>query len=308
MPPLAGSGTLPSMTPATMHAGQVPTTVPLVRGLLARQFPEWSSLPVVAVDPAGTDHDLYRLGDRLVVRLPVIESATGQAIREARWLPELAPHLPVAVPVPVARGAPDEWYPFGWSVYEWLPGVDPRGAVVGKRAAVELASFVRALQRVGTTGAPSRRVGDRGGPLGDLDDEVRSAVTALGDRIDAAAVLRSWEESAAASPWTGADVWLHGDLLPGNLLLEAGRLTAVIDFGMLTVGDPAADLLPAWNLVGYADRRAFLTDLDPDEATRLRGRGWALAQSVIALPYYWTTNPGMVAQAQHAMTAVLTDA
>ena len=251
---------------------------------------------------------LYRLGDRLVVRLPVIESATGQATREARWLPELAPHLPAAVPVPVALGAPDEGYPFGWSVYEWLPGVDARGAVVGEQAAAELANFVRALQRVDTTEALSRRVGDRGGLLEDLDDEVHSAVAAVGDRIDAAAVLRSWEESAAASPWTGADVWLHGDLLPGNLLLQADRLTAVIDFGMLTVGDPAADLLPAWNLESYADRRTFLTGLEPDEATRLRGRGWALAQSVIALPYYWTTNPGMVAQAQHAMTAVLTDA
>jgi aminoglycoside phosphotransferase (APT) family kinase protein len=136
---------------------------------------------------------------------------------------------------------------------------------------------------------------------------VRRAVAELGDRVDAAAVLRAWDESLAAPGWTGPEVWFHGDLLPGNLLVSGGRLSAVIDFGGLAVGDPACDLLPAWNLFRGESRRAFLAAVGADEAARLRGRGWALVQAAVALPYYWDTNPGIVRQALHALGEVLAD-
>ncbi|GAA4755958.1 aminoglycoside phosphotransferase family protein [Modestobacter marinus] len=296
-----------------MHAGQAPTDAALVRRLVARQFPGWAGLPVRPVASAGTDHDLYRLGGELVVRLPLVPAATGQAAREATWLPRLAPSLPLAVPQPVALGEPDAGYPHAWSVYRWLPGTDARALDGGDRAASELAArdlaaFIRALHRIDTTGAPRRGPGGRGGPLADLDAAVRASVEALGDRVDPVAVRTAWAESVAVPPWSGADVWLHADLLPGNLLLTDGRLSAVIDFGLLTIGDPAVDLLPAWNLFDAAGRAVFLSALGADEAVRLRGRGWALAQAVIALPYYWTTNPGMVAQAQRALAEVLADA
>jgi aminoglycoside phosphotransferase (APT) family kinase protein len=160
---------------------------------------------------------------------------------------------------------------------------------------------------VDTEDAPARAPGARGGPLAERDDAVRAAITELGDRIDGAAALRSWQASLEAPAWDGAEVWVHGDLLPGNLLVRNGRLSAVIDFGGLNVGDPACDLQPAWNLFTGESRRRFLNDLRADEAMRLRGRGWALSQALIALPYYWDTNPGIVRQALRAFRLVLED-
>ena len=210
------------MPRTTMHTGQAPTDAALARRLVARQFPGWAGLPVRAVASAGTDHDLYRLGAELVVRLPLIPAATGQAAREATWLPRLAPALPLAVPRPVALGAADDGYPHAWSVYEWLPGADARALVADDRAAHDLAGFVRALQRIDARGGAGRAPGGRGGPLADLDAAVRASIRTLGDRVDGVAALRAWEESLAAPPWAGADVWLHGDLLPGNLLVTGG--------------------------------------------------------------------------------------
>ena len=172
------------------------------------------------------------------------------------------------------------------------------------RAAVDLAAFIRALQRVDTTGAHPRRRGARGSPLVENDDGVRKAIHELGDRIDGAAAMEAWEESLDATPYQGPGVWLHGDLLPGNLLVVDGRLSAVIDFGALNVGDPAADLIPAWNVFTGRSRQRFREATGADDAQWLRGRGWALTQAVIALPYYWDTNPGMVRQAMRAVIEV----
>jgi aminoglycoside phosphotransferase (APT) family kinase protein len=291
-----------------MHADEVGTDVTLVRRLIAGQFPRWAGLAVTPVDSYGTDHDIYRLGDRLAVRLPRIGWATGQAAKEAEWLPRLAPHLPLAVPEQLARGVPAEGYPFEWSVCAWLPGENANGTIgdLGE-AAADLAGFVRALRRIDVTGAPVRAPHARGGPLAEGDEAVRESVERLGDRVDGAAALRSWQQSLDAPPWTGAGVWVHGDLLPGNLLVVGGRLSAVIDFGGLNVGDPACDLQPAWNVFAGDSRARFRAELEVDEASWLRGRGWALCQAVVALPYYWDTNPGMVRQASHALAQVLAD-
>ena len=289
-----------------MHADEVATSIDLVHRLLAVQFPIWADLPVTPVDSYGTDHDVYRLGDDLAVRLPRIGWAAGQAAKEARWLPKLAPHLPLALPVQVAVGHPTEGYPFEWSVYEWLAGENANGTIADlEQAATDLGSFVAALRRIGTSEAATRPPGARGAPLGELDEDVRRAIAELGERVDRAAATRSWEESLEAPAWNGADLWVHGDLLPGNLLVVDGRLSAVIDFGGLHVGDPACDLQPAWNLFGGASRARFREVLEVDDASWLRGRGWALYQAVTALPYYWNTNPGMVRQASHALAEVL---
>ncbi|OAH09300.1 phosphotransferase enzyme family protein [Streptomyces jeddahensis] len=289
-----------------MHADEVGTDVALVRRLLGGQFPQWAGLPVELVPSYGTDHDVYRLGDQLAVRLPRIGWATEQAAKEAEWLPRLAPHVPLALPVQLAMGHPAEGYPFDWSVYEWLPGENANGTIDDmNQAAVDLAAFVRALRRVDTTGARPRSPGGRGGPLAEHDESVRRSIAELGDRIDGAAALRSWQESLSAAPWDGEDVWLHGDLLPGNLLVVDGRLSAVIDFGTLAVGDPACDLLPAWNLFTADSRHRFRAELEADDASWLRGRGWALYQAVLALPYYWDTNPGMIRQASRALAEIL---
>jgi aminoglycoside phosphotransferase (APT) family kinase protein len=289
-----------------MHADEGETDAELVRRLLAGQFPHWAGLPLEPVESYGTDHDIYRLGDELSVRLPRIGWATGQAVKEAIWLPRLARHLPLAVPVQVARGEPADGYPYAWSVYRWLPGESGTGTIDDlEQAAVDLAGFVRALRRIDTKDAHPRRPGSRGAPLAELDEDVRRAVAELGDRIDVDAALASWQKSLAAAPWEDEEVWVHGDLLPGNLLAVNGRLSAVIDFGALNVGDPACDLQPAWNLFAGPSRERYRAELEVDDATWLRGRGWALCQAVLALPYYWDTNPGMIRQASNALEQVL---
>ena len=291
-----------------MHADEIGTDVALVRRLLAGQFPHWADLTITRVASYGTDHDIYRLGDHLAARLPRIGWATEQAAKEALWLPRLAPHLPLAIPAQLAMGRPAEGYPFAWSVYEWLPGENANGTIDDlDQAAVDLADFVKALRRVDTTGAHPRSTRSRGSPLAELDEVVRRSIAELGDRIDGEATRRSWQESLEASEWDSEEVWLHGDLLPGNLLVVDGRLSAVIDFGCLNVGDPACDLQPAWNVFAGESRTRYRAELDVDEASWLRGRGWALCQAVVALPYYWDTNPGMIRQASHALAQVLAD-
>lgn len=291
-----------------MHPGEVDTDIELVRRLVAMQFPGWSDEPIQPVPSYGTDHDIYRLGERLVVRLPRIEWATAQAAKEAAWLPRLAPHLPLAVPVQVAMGHPADGYPFDWSVYVWLPGQSANHADFNlSRAAVDLAAFMRALGGVDTSDAHPRPTGARGAPLAELDESVRQSIVQLGDRIDGQAALRSWKQSLEAPVWNGGDVWVHGDLLPGNLLVVDARLSAVIDWGGLNVGDPACDLQAAWNMFEGESRNRFRDAVELDHAAWLRGRGWALAQAVWALPYYWHTNPGMVRQASHALSQVLLD-
>jgi len=289
-----------------MHEGEVETDSALVGRLLARQFPQWTGLPISLVESYGTDHDIYRLGDELAVRLPRIDWAADQASLEAEWLPRLAPHVPLALPVQLALGRPDEGYPFAWGAYEWLPGQNANGTIQDlEQAAVDLAGFVTALRKVDPTGAHPRQPGSRGSPLMDLDEPVRRQVHELDGRIDGPKVLRLWEESLSAPVWKGPEQLVHGDLLPGNLLVIDGRLSAVIDFGGLNVGDPACDVQPAWHTFADTSRALFLEELRVDDASRLRGRGWVIYQTVSALAYYWDTNPGMVRMSTHALRQVV---
>ncbi|NNF65634.1 MAG: aminoglycoside phosphotransferase family protein [Acidimicrobiia bacterium] len=297
------------MAKPKMHDNEVETSVGLVRRLLQSQFPQWAELPIQLVESFGTDHDIYRLGESLAARLPRIEWATAQAEKETVWLPKLAPHLPLAIPAPVAMGQAGFGYPFNWSISRWLPGADLNHADIDLvQAADDLAQFVTALRGVDVTGAPTRAPGGRGSPLDELDDVVRQSLSELDDRIGVAAATESWQQSLAASPWHHDEVWVHGDLLPGNLLAVDGRLSAVIDFGGLNVGDPACDLLAAWNVFEGASRNRYRHELGVDDDSWLRGRGWALAQAVMAMPYYWDTNEGMVQQASRAIEGILAEA
>ena len=288
-----------------MHDDEVLTSPELVRRLLRDQFPRWGDLSLDLVDSHGTDHDIYRLGDDLAVRLPRIAWATNQAAKEAIWLPRLASQLPLAVPVPIATGEPGQGYPYTWSIHEWLPGENANGTITGlAEAAVDLAGFIGALRQIDTADAPERPPGARGAPLAELDEQVRRSIHELDTRADGAAILRVWEESLRASTHH-EEVWVHGDLLPGNLLVVEGRLSAVIDFGGLNVGDPACDLQPAWNQFGGASRSRFRRELEVEEDAWHRGRGWVVYQTVSALAYYWDTNPGIVRQARGALDQVL---
>jgi aminoglycoside phosphotransferase (APT) family kinase protein len=297
------------MARTRMHDDEVITDVPLVRGLVKARFPEWAHLPISYVESYGTDHDVYRLGDRYSLRLPRIADAQVQGERETRWLPVFAPLLPLRVPVPVATGAPANGYPYTWVVHEWLPGdAANQGLDDLRRAADDLAAFVQALWSIGTAGAHERSRGGRGAPLTELDERTGRWLDQLGDRVSQTVLRRLWNESLEATPYTDAGVWVHGDLLPGNVLVVDDRISAVIDFGTLNVGDPAVDLLPAWALFDRRGRDRYLDALGADRATYLRGRGWALSQAVGALAYYWDTNPGMVTQGWRTIREVLADA
>ncbi|GAB3404167.1 aminoglycoside phosphotransferase family protein [Flindersiella endophytica] len=285
----------------------------LVRRLLQDQFPQWADLPITPVESYGTDHDIYRLGTALSVRLPRREWVTDQAAKEAEWLPRLAPQLPLAIPEQVAAGSPAAGFPFPWSVYTWLPGtpVSAGGLFSGpgalEQAATDLAAFITALRKIDPTGAPARPLGRRGGHLSEFDGPTRRAIADLDHHAEADSdlLLDLWQESLDAPLHTGPDVWIHGDLLPGNLLTTDGRLSGVIDFGALNTGDPACDLQPAWNVFTAATRARFHSTLGDDEPARLRGRGWALFQAATAISHYRGTNPGMLAQATNAISEIL---
>ncbi|MFL6116599.1 MAG: aminoglycoside phosphotransferase family protein [Catenulispora sp.] len=293
-----------------MHPDEVDTDAELVTRLLAAQFPQWADLPVRRVASTGTDNAMFRLGAELCARLPRIEWAVGSLEREQRLLPKLAPHLPLAVPTPVAVGEPTAEYPYPWSVQPWIEGAAAtrerfaESALDPVAVAVDLANFLNALQAVDTAGAPPPA--GRGRPITMRDAEVREAVAELGAALDSAAVLAAWERVMDTPAWPGAPVWIHGDLQGGNLIARGGRLRAVIDFAP-GIGDPAVNLLPAWNLFSGEAREAFRTALGVDDATWERGRGWALSVALVALPYYTRlgTNPRIVADSWHDIGEIL---
>ena len=291
-----------------MHRDEISSDADLVRALLTAQQPQWADRPITPVASTGTDNALYRLGDDLVARLPLRPSSTATIERERTWLPVLAPHLPLAVPVPLAKGAPTDDYPWPWSVLPWLPGDDGTTAPIdAHRTARELARFLRALRAVDAAGGPppGRDNYGRGAPLATRDASTRQAIRASQDVIDAGAAMAAWEAALRVPPWEHPSVWIHGDVAAGNLLFEGGSPSAVIDWGALGVGDPACDVMVAWELFGVETRGVFRAELGVDDATWERSRGWALSSAAMALSYYQGTNPFIVDQALRKLQAVL---
>lgn len=290
-----------------MHPDEIDVSQDLVARLVAGQFPQWAELPLRPVPTAGTVNALYRLGDDLVVRLPRVAWGADPDLTERDWLRRLAPHLPIAIPTPVATGQPTDEYPWPWLVLDWLAGtnpvpgrlVDPAGLAAG------LAEFVNAIRAVDIPDGPKAY---RGGPLTGQDPHVRKALAELAGTIDTDAAGAVWEAALATPAWTGPATWVHADLMPGNLLTTVdGRLGGVIDFATVGVGDPACDLIVAWNLLPAGVRDDFRSAVDVDDATWARARGRALAISVIALPYYRDTNPRFAAEARYTINEIVAD-
>ncbi|WP_432512751.1 aminoglycoside phosphotransferase family protein [Kineococcus sp. SYSU DK001] len=268
----------------TGNPDRLTVTADQVRRLVAGQFPQWAHLPVTRVDRPGWDNQTFRLGPGMLVRLPSAAGYAGAVEKEQRWLPLLAPQLPLPVPVPLGHGRPGAGYPFGWSVYRWLDGrtalaAEPADPV---RFAAHVAGFLDALGRVDPTGGPQPGQHNwfRGGPLGFYDEQTRRALHDLTGRLDTARAAALWQEALDA-PWDGVDRWFHGDVAPGNLLLRDGELGAVIDFGTCGVGDPSCDLAIAWTVFRGQARRVFREALGVDDATWARGAGWALWKALI---------------------------
>jgi aminoglycoside phosphotransferase (APT) family kinase protein len=281
-----------------------------VRRLIKAQFPQWSDLAVRPVQVEGWDNRTYRLGDTLTVRLPTAAAYAPAVDKEDRWLPILAPALPVAIPEPVAKGVPGEGYPFNWSVRRWLDGETARADRIDDLPgfAISVAEFVRALQRCDATGGPSAAAHSfyRGAPPVHYDGETRRALAALAGRIDTDGAAAVWE-AALESSWEGPPTWFHGDIASGNLLVKDGSLSAVIDFGTSGVGDPACDLVIAWTMFFGASREAFRSTVDQDPATWARARGWALWKALIVLADTIDTDEQQAAANRHVIDQVLAD-
>jgi len=291
--------------PVRMHHDEVPIDVELVERLLAAQHPALlAGRALRLVEPWGTDNAIWRLGDDLVVRLPRIHWAVGQVELEATWLPRLAPHLRVAVPVPVAVGRPGEGFPHPWAVHRWLPGEQATPAGIADPGAFvdDLARVVLELRRVPVAGAPQAR--GRARPLEQYDAETRRAIERASHLVDADAALTVWEAGMAAAPHDGPPVWVHGDL-EGNCLVVDGHLSGLVDWGSACAGDPAVDVQVAWSpLVAEEHRRRFLDLVAADDATAARAKAASVHQACAALPYYLDTYPQIVERARHKLDAV----
>ena len=290
-----------------MHKDEVVVDDGTVRALLEDQFPHWADQRLRRIADSGTDNAIYRLGDDLGIRLPRIQWAKTQIEKEWLWLPTLAADLPTRVPVPLAKGRPGCGYPFPWLVYPWLEGTSLDRAPVDNWNVIaeDVAEFVLALQHIPTEGGPPPI--RRGTRMAQFDEAVQWGIKQLEGVIDVDRARYVWRSALEAGDWPGDPVWVHGDLLPGNILIGNGRLSGIIDWSCAGVGDPACEAMLAWTLPSDA-RRIYWRTLGFDDATRARARGWVVEQTIFYIPYYAKSLPFAVDQAMRRLSeALLTD-
>ncbi len=282
---------------------EVELSVELVRSLLAEQHPDLAHLPLTEV-ASGWDNVVFRLGDDLAVRVPRRAMGAVLAVGEQRWLGALAPRLPLPVPAPVRVGGPGAGYPWTWSVIPWFHGEEAARADPSdwEDTAVRLGAFLAALHQPSPPDAPFSAC--RGVPLSDRAERLVEGLDQLGDQVDRGRIEARWDRLVATPPWSGPPVWIHGDLHPRNIVVEGGRLAAVVDFGDMTGGDPAVDLSVAWFWLPPAVRPAFRDAVGGiDDDTWQRAKGWALALSVAHL----CGDERVIPLGRHALDAVLAD-
>ncbi|MDT0187233.1 aminoglycoside phosphotransferase family protein [Microbacterium sp. ARD31] len=275
-----------------MHADEIAIDDRTVRRLVDAQLPEWAGLPLRRLPPIGTDNQLFRLGEDLLVRMPRIAGPAEAVLFEHTWLPRIAPHLSLPIPSPVALGLPGEGYPWHWTVVPWIEGANPTPETFDpEKWAVSLGSFVKECRAVPGLGGPVTTEG-RGAPLVALDPWVQEW-TARADPTEVSrhAVLAVWADALAAPAYDGEPCWFHGDLHEGNLLVADGRLAAVIDWGAAGRGDPAIELNAMWGYLPESAADLYRTTVGLDEAAYRRARGFALAPSISASTYYRETAP-----------------
>jgi len=287
-----------------LHPDELHISIPRVEELVTTQFPQWAGLPLRVMAVQGTDNVMIELGDEKIIRLPRTERAATSLLKEWEWLSLLAPRLPLPIPRPIVLGHPVEDYPLPWLVMQKLAGSSPKDAegLELSKAAEDLGRFVVALQGLDFRGGPKS---SRAEPLRARDQETRRGIAAMGQLYDGQQLTAEWEAALATPEWDGPSTWIHGDLHAGNLLALGGRVSAVVDFGLMGVGDPAADLMAAWTLFEGESRSIFRSTIRPDDATWRRGRGWALTLGVVAYPYYRTHNPFLAAIAKRTLDELL---
>lgn len=256
-------------------------TLSLVIDLIAEQFPQWAHLPIRPVEFDGWDNKTFHLGDTMSIRLPSAEGYAAQVEKEQTWLPKLAPYLSCGIPEPIAMGCPSKNYPWNWSIYKWIDGESSNTLFINDvhllLISEDLARFLNELHKIDIIGGPLPGAHNyyRGDHPSVYDAQTRSAITELQTMIDADRAMAVWEK-AINSKWNKNPVWIHGDFASGNFLIKNNRLTAVIDFGCMGVGDPACDLVIAWTFLKNESRKVFRSHLNLEADTWARARGWAL--------------------------------
>jgi aminoglycoside phosphotransferase (APT) family kinase protein len=282
----------------------------LASRLIVTQFSQWADLSIGPVAVNGWDNRTFRLGEHMSIRLPSARRYSEQVEKEQFWLPRLAPSLPLSIPEPLAMGEPGCGYPWRWSIYRWLTGEIATIEHVTDlcHVAISLAKFLNALRSIEAQGGPLAGPQNfyRGGSLSVYDAETRQAIAALEGHIDSAAVTRVWQQ-ALCSKWERASTWVHGDVSAGNLLVQTGKLTAVIDFGTCGIGDPACDLSIAWTFFRGESRQIFRATLNLDDNTWARGRGWTLWKSLITWTGQSGVEPKVIEKSQQVIAELVAD-
>jgi aminoglycoside phosphotransferase (APT) family kinase protein len=270
------------------HSHCLDITSELARKLIIQQFPEYAALPMCAVECQGHDNRTYRLGEGLLMRMPTEPSYALKVPIEQELLPKLAKGLSLPIPVPVKVGKASADYPYPFSIYKWLPGKSLNLLSLRdsekEQLAFDLAQFLKELQAITDLQglAPGQHNWWRGDHVSVYDKGAREQIGALDALIDTARALTLWEK-ACATQWDKEPVWVHGDVAIGNILIEEGKLSAVIDFGGVAVGDPACDLVIAWTYLAGKAREIFIREMALDDNTWLRARAWALWKATFEL-------------------------
>jgi aminoglycoside phosphotransferase (APT) family kinase protein len=248
----------------------------LVARLVQSQHPDLMSTPIREVS-SGFDNTIWRLGEDLVVRLPRRHIAVSLIENEQRWLPTLAPRLPLSVPTPLRVGRPSELFPWPWTIAAWIkatPGNEVNPDVLSS-AAAPLGAFLRALHHDAPPDAPTNHF--RSVPLCTHEESFRGRLQEIGEEVDQGELLDIWANSLKASDWKAAPQWIHGDPHPANLIFDGTALVGVIDFGDLCAGDPATDLAGGFLALPFDSIETFLRAYGAiDDATIRRTLGWAV--------------------------------
>ena len=281
-----------------------------VARLIQEQFPRWSGLPIRPVAHCGNDNRTFHLGEHMSVRLPSAASYVPQVEKELLWLPILSKELTLPISTPLAKGNPSDLYPWPWSVNEWIEGVTVSRENVHDKSnfAKDLGTFLCELQSIDANGGPLAGEHNfyRGGLLAVYDEEARHAIENNSDTFNEHLLKEIWR-LALDSTWNSAPVWVHGDIAPGNLLVQDGKLCAVIDFGILGVGDPACDAAMAWTFFDDSSRKVFKDVLRMDEETWNRARGWALWKALITYDGQKNANKAIAAESLAVIRVIIED-
>ncbi|OPA78738.1 acetyltransferase [Paenibacillus selenitireducens] len=284
--------------------------VDLVVKLINEQFPEWSDLDIRPVKVSGNDNRTFHLGEHMSVRLPSAASYVPQVEKEQIWLPILSEKLSLPIPTPLAKGNPSEEYPYPWSINKWLEGETLTHKIINdlNQFARDLGTFLVQLQSIDVSGGPlaGKHNFYRGGALAVYDEESRNAIENNRDTFNEHVLKEIWE-LALGSKWDSDPVWVHGDIAPGNLLVKDGKLCAVIDFGILGVGDPSCDAAMAWTFFDDNSRKIFKTVLNMDEETWNRARGWALWKALITYDGNKNTSKAMAEESYKIINIIVDD-